>query len=149
VEHIQSQPPSSSPTQTPPRRILVVDDDSAMRALCAFVLRAEGYEVAEAADGQEALAQAVSDPPDLVILDISMPVLDGFGLAAALRRDERTRELPLVFISGEAHPDVEGHAYDAGALGFFAKPFEPSVLSAFVRRVLEPFRPTTTRQVAT
>ena len=130
-------------------RILVVDDDPGIRALCSVVLGADGYDVAEAADGQEGLVQALSDPPDLVLLDISMPVLDGFGLAAALRRDERTRELPIVFISGEEQPDVEGHAYDVGALGFFAKPFEPSVLSAFVHRVLEPFRPAASRQVAT
>ena len=131
------------------QRILVVDDDPGIRALCVAVLGADGYEVAEAADGQEGLAQAIIDPPDLVLLDISMPVLDGFGLAAALRSNERTRGLPIVFISGEVQPEVEGHAYDVGALGFFAKPFEPTVLSAFVRRVLEPFRPAPSRQVAT
>ena len=129
-------------------RILVVDDDPGIRALCVAVLGADGYDVAEAADGQEGLVLAVADPPDLVLLDISMPVLDGFGLATALRSNERTRELPIVFISGEAQPEVEGHAYDIGALGFFPKPFEPTVLSAFVRRVLEPFRPAGKPQIA-
>lgn len=131
-------------TEHAPRRlrILVVDDDPGIRALCGAVLRADGFEVMEAADGREGLARAVSNPPDLVLLDISMPILDGFGTAVALRSNEPTRGVPLVFISGEEALEVEGHAYDVGALGFLAKPFEPEALSAFVQRVLEPFRST-------
>lgn len=117
-------------------RILVVDDDPGMRALCGAVLTAEGFDVLEAADGREGLARAFADNPDLVLCDIAMPILDGFGLAVALRHNAQTRRLPLVFLTGETEPFVERHAYDAGALGFFTKPFEPSMLISFIRRTL-------------
>jgi two-component system, chemotaxis family, chemotaxis protein CheY len=122
-------------------RILVVDDDPGIRALCSAVLGAEGYDVTEAADGREGFERAVTDDPDLLLLDIKMPVLDGFELAVALRRDARTRHLPFVFVTGEAEPDVQGHAFSVGALGFFAKPFEPSALTELVRRLLEQLNP--------
>lgn len=135
-----SSPPAVGPLRRP-LRILVVDDDPGIRALCAAVLSAGGFEVLEAENGKEGLTHALSLAPDLVLLDISMPILDGFGLATALRTDERTRDVPIVFISGEAEPEIESQAYDLGALAFFAKPFEPSVLAEFVNRVLQPFRP--------
>ena len=117
-------------------RILVVDDDPGMRALCGALLEAEGFDVLEAADGREGLARAFADDPDLVLCDIAMPVLDGFGLAVALRHNAKTKRLPLVFLTAETEPYVERHAYDAGALGFFTKPFEPSMLTSFIRRAL-------------
>jgi CheY-like chemotaxis protein len=122
-------------------RILVVDDDPGIRALCSAVLGDEGHEVLEAADGREGFERAVADDPDLLLLDIKMPVLDGFELAVALRRDSRTRHLPFVFVTGEPEPDVQGHAFSVGALGFFAKPFEPSALAELVRRLLEQLNP--------
>jgi CheY-like chemotaxis protein len=124
-----------------PARILVVDDDPGIRALCSAVLGDEGHEVLEAADGREGFERAVTDDPDLLLLDIKMPVLDGFELAVALRRDARTRHLPFVFVTGEPEPDVQGHAFSVGALGFFAKPFEPSALVELVRRLLEQLNP--------
>ena len=147
---MENQPGISPPAAEPlsrPLRILVVDDDPGIRALCAAVLTADGFQVTEAENGREGFAHALSLAPDLVLLDVSMPILDGFGLAVALRQDERTRDLPIVFISGEAEPEIESRAYEVGALAFFAKPFEPSVLSEFVNRVLEPFRPAGTRRV--
>jgi PleD family two-component response regulator len=149
---MQHQPGFSPPAAQPlsrPLRILVVDDDPGIRALCAAVLTADGFEVTEAENGKEGFAHALSLAPDLVLLDVSMPILDGFGLAVALRQDERTRDLPIVFISGEAEPEIESRAYEVGAIAFFARPFEPSVLSEFVNRVLEPFRPAGTRRVVT
>lgn len=117
-------------------RVLIVDDDHSIRLLCATHLGREGYDVIEAVDGQEGLERAFAEAPDVVLLDVSMPILDGFGLAAALRTDERTRQLPFVFISGETDPQIEARAYEAGALGYLAKPFDPSAVGAFVRRAL-------------
>jgi CheY-like chemotaxis protein len=117
-------------------RILVVEDDPGMRALCGAVLKAEGFDVLEAADGREGLARAFSELPDLVLCDIAMPILDGFGLAVALRHNAQTRRVPLVFLTAETEPYVERHAYDAGAVGFFTKPFEPSTLISFIKRAL-------------
>jgi len=122
-------------------RILVVDDDPGIRALCSAVLGDEGHEVLEAADGREGFERAVAADPDLLLLDIKMPVLDGFELAVALRRDARTRHLPFVFVTGEPEPDVQGHAFSVGAIGFFAKPFEPTALAELVRRLLEQLNP--------
>lgn len=141
----QQEVPLESPE--PRLRILVVDDDPGMRALCGEVLRAEGFDVLEAADGREGLARAFSEHPDLVLCDISMPILDGFGLAVALRHNVRTRRVPLVFLTAETETYVERHAYDAGALGFFTKPFDPSALISFIRRALAlPERDLTTVQ---
>ena len=119
-----------------PPRVLVVDDDPAIRLLCATMLNLDGCEVIEAANGQEALDLALTEAPDVVLLDISMPVLDGFGVAAALRTNERTRELPFVFLSGETDPRVTERGYEVGAAGFFAKPFDPGAVSAFIKRLV-------------
>ena len=82
-------------TSAPARpRVLVVDDDPAIRLICSTWLSLDGYEVLEAADGQDALELAFTEAPAVVLLDLSMPVLDGFGVAAALRADERTRDAP-------------------------------------------------------
>ena len=76
------------------RRVLIVDDDPAIRLLCAVNLEIEGLVVLEAADGKRGLEQARSEHPDLVVTDVMMPGFSGFDLAEALRRDERTREIP-------------------------------------------------------
>ena len=65
-----------------------------------------------------------------------MPVLDGFGLAAALRDDERTHRVPFIFVTGETDPLVKVRAFECGAKGFFVKPYDPAALSAFVKRML-------------
>lgn len=133
LDHGDAPVQSSEPRR---QRILVIDDDPGIRALCAAVLESEGYDVLEAGDGREGLARAVSDYPDLVVCDIAMPVLDGFGLAVALRQNEQTKHLPLVFLTGEHEPSAERHAFDVGALGFFLKPFEPNALSLFIKGAL-------------
>lgn len=130
--------PSASANARPPGppRVLVVDDDPAIRLLCSTILQPAGYHVLEAANGQEGLELAIDQAPDVVLLDISMPVLDGFGLAAALRADERTRELPFIFLTGEVDPLVKAKALETGAQGFIAKPFDPGAVSSFIERAL-------------
>jgi CheY-like chemotaxis protein len=92
------------PPAVKPRRVLVIDDDPTIRMLCAVNLGIEGVVVLEAPNGNLGLEQARSEHPDLVVTDVMMPGLDGFELAEALRRDERTREIPLIFLSSEADP---------------------------------------------
>ena len=125
-----------TPAASGARRVLVADADPAIRLMCSTWLTLDGYDVIEAANGQEALELARTEAPDLVLLDLSMPVLDGFVVAAALRADERTRELPLVVLSGEAGPHVAEHVYEMGAAGYFTKPFDPGTVARFVRRVI-------------
>lgn len=116
--------------------VLVVDDDPGVRLVCTTTLELDGFDVIEAADGQQALELAFSDAPDLVLLDISMPVLDGFGLAAALRADARTRALPLVFLTGETGPRISTRVSQTGAVGLFTKPFDPAAVNALIEQVL-------------
>ena len=113
-------------------RVLVVDDDPAMRLLCAVNLSAAGMRVLEAADGLEGLEQARCEKPDLVVTDVKMPVLDGFQLAARLRRDGRTRYIPLIFLTGEVGRANVERARGLGALAYVTKPFDPLALAALV-----------------
>ena len=115
-----------------PPRVLVVDDDPAMRMLCSINLQIEGFLVLEAADGERGLEQARSERPDLVVTDVMMPGLDGFGLAEALRSDERTRQIPLIFLSSEAGPANAERAHELGALAYLTKPFDPPTLASLV-----------------
>ncbi|MGZ8783797.1 MAG: response regulator [Gaiellaceae bacterium] len=131
----QVRPDEVTPLQGRPR-VLVVDDDAGIRLVCATTLTLDGCHAIEAANGQEALELALAEPPDLVLLDLSMPVLDGFGLAAALRADERTRDVPLVILTGESVLHLTKTIDATGALGFFTKPFDPAAISAFIRNVL-------------
>jgi CheY-like chemotaxis protein len=115
-----------------PARILVVDDDPASRMLCSINLQFEGVVVLEAADGRRGLEQARSEHPDLVVTDVRMPGLDGFQLAEALRRDEQTRQIPLIFISAETEPANAARARELGALAYLTKPFDPPALASLV-----------------
>jgi CheY-like chemotaxis protein len=123
-----------SPSVAP--RVLIVDDDAAIRLICATWLSLDGYEVIEAADGQQALELALTEEPAVVLLDLSVPVLDGFGVAKALRQHERTRELPLVVITAETDARVAASAKELGVAGYFTKPFDPATVTAFVRQVI-------------
>jgi two-component system chemotaxis response regulator CheY len=119
-----------------PACVLIVDDDPATRMLCSINLQREGLLVLEAADGRLGLARARVERPDLVLTDVMMPRLDGFQLAEALRRDERTCQIPLVFLSGETPADHEARARELGAVAYVTKPFDPPALTSLVVRVL-------------
>jgi CheY-like chemotaxis protein len=117
-------------------RVLIVDDDPAMRMLCSINLQLEGLVVLEAPDGRSGLVQARSECPDLVVSDVRMPGLDGFQLAEALRRDERTCQVPLIFLSSEPRNANEARADALGAFAYLTKPFDPTALSSLVATVL-------------
>jgi CheY-like chemotaxis protein len=118
-------------------RVLIVDDDPATRLMCAINLELEGFIVLEATDGLSALARARSEQPDLVVTDVRMPQLDGFGLAEALRRDRRTRRIPLVFLSGETDATNQARAQRLGALAYLTKPVDPILLASRIVDVLK------------
>lgn len=121
-----------------PARVLVVDDDPSIRRLCSFSLQLAGIEVLEAEDGQRGLEQARCERPDLVLMDVMMPGLDGFELAAALRGHESTRAIPFMFLSGEPEKENGRRASELGALAYLTKPFSPTELAARIARVLAP-----------
>ncbi|HZO98020.1 MAG TPA: response regulator [Gaiellaceae bacterium] len=119
-----------------PGRVLIVDDDTAVRLVCAVNLEAEGLRVLEAADGLDGLERACCERPDLVLTDVTMPGLDGFQLAEKLRRDERTRRIPLIFLSGEVGHANAQRARALGAVAYLTKPFDPRALAALVAHEL-------------
>ena len=113
-----------------------MDDDPAIREICSINLQLEGLRVLETADGHIGLARARFERPDLVLTDVRMPGLDGFALAEALRRNGRTRAIPLVFLSGEDGAEHEARATALGALAYVTKPFDPAALAALVAKTL-------------
>ncbi len=116
--------------------VLIVDDFEDNRTMYAEFLKFSGYDVVEAADGLEAIDKATSFPPDVVVMDLSLPLLDGWEATRRLKRDPRTQHIPVVVLSGHV---LEGHwqsARDAGCDGFLAKPCLPETLLETVRQVL-------------
>jgi CheY-like chemotaxis protein len=123
-----------SSAQLPPR-VLIVDDDPATRLLYALNLELEGLLVLEASDGRGGLARARSELPDIVLTDVMMPGFDGFQLAEALRADELTRLIPVVFLSGETTAGNEARAHELGALAYLVKPVNLRALASLVAGV--------------
>jgi PAS domain S-box-containing protein len=117
-------------------RVLVVDDNADVRDYVTTLL-SEVYDVSTAADGEEGLAAALADAPDLVLTDVMMPRLDGFGLLKALREDKRTEDVPVVMVSARAGEDGTLEGLEAGADDYLAKPFAARELMARVRSNLE------------
>jgi DNA-binding response OmpR family regulator len=114
-------------------KILVVDDDRELRELIGFVLRSAGYQIIEAGDGLEALRQHAAGKPDLVILDVNLPGLDGFEVCRGIRVEAETPVMMLT-VRGEEADQVKG--LDLGADDYLAKPFSPRTLLARVRALL-------------
>jgi CheY-like chemotaxis protein len=117
--------------------VLLVDDERAIRTICRVNLEGDGLAVAEAQDGVEALEQVRREQPSLVLLDVMMPGIDGWKVAAELAADEETRDIPVVFLSARAADEDRRRAQELGAVGYVEKPFDPVELAGTVREVLE------------
>jgi len=118
------------------KTILTVDDSKSMRMLLRSALTQQGYVVQEAEDGVEALQWLSQNEPHLVITDINMPRLDGFGLIEALRAQARWDSMPILVLTTESSDDKKARARNAGATGWIVKPFDPEKLTSAVRRVI-------------
>nr|WP_276508886.1 response regulator [Sphingomonas insulae] len=115
---------------------MTVDDSPSMRMLLRAALTDLGYKVLEAEDGLQALDRLGGLAPDLLITDINMPRLDGFGLIEKLREQDRHRNLPILVLTTESSDEKKQRARSAGATGWIVKPFHPDKLAAAIRRVL-------------
>jgi two-component system alkaline phosphatase synthesis response regulator PhoP len=117
-------------------KILVVDDEENIRELVRYNLAREGYQVTTVGSGEEALKQAGSKPPDLIVLDLMLPGMDGFNVCRQLKNDRRTAHIPIVMLTvkGEESDIVVG--LELGADDYITKPFSPKVLLARVKAVL-------------
>ncbi len=119
-----------------PTRVLVIDDESPIRLLCRINLEAEGMEVLEAADGLSGLDVARLERPDVILLDVMMPGLDGWRVAEELLDDERTEEIPIVFLTARAELRDRARGIDLGGVDYVTKPFNPVELAPLVRDLL-------------
>lgn len=117
-------------------RILVIDDEEMVRYAVAMILRSEGWETVQAADGQEGLDKARQNPPEVIVCDLNMPVMDGFETLAAIRGDPVLRSVPFLVITGQPGHGHEERAMRGGADAVLLKPFRNDELVDLVRRHL-------------
>lgn len=118
-------------------KILAVDDTPASLRLLTDILKMEGYEVRSAISGELALRAATSNPPELVLLDVRMPEMDGFEVCRRLKAQAETRDVPVIFVSAVSETDEKVHGFKIGAVDFVTKPYQRDELLARVRTHLE------------
>jgi phosphate regulon transcriptional regulator PhoB len=124
-----------------PSRVLIVEDEPDIRELVVHHLKREGYQVSAAASGEEALRQVFASPPDLVLLDLMMPAMDGLEVCRRLRQDPATAGLPIVMLTAKGDEVDRVIGLEIGADDYVVKPFSPKELLARVRAVLRRSRP--------
>ena len=132
--------PHGQPDQTEGRKnrlVLVVDDFEDNRSMYAAYLTYSGYDVLEAADGREAVEVASLKLPDVIVMDLSLPVMDGWEATRRLKADERTRHIPIIVLTGHAVAGQARDARKAGCDAFLAKPCLPEMLVEKVQELLQ------------
>jgi DNA-binding response OmpR family regulator len=117
--------------------VLVIDDEAPIRLLCRVNLEAEGMNVLEASDGPTGLEKARNDGPDVILLDVMMPGLDGWQVAEELLEDRRTSSIPIVFLTARAEVRDRARGLDLGGIDYVTKPFNPVELAPLVRDLIE------------
>jgi two-component system alkaline phosphatase synthesis response regulator PhoP len=117
-------------------RVLVIDDEAPIRLLCRVNLEAEGMQVLEAADGPTGLEEARREKPDVILLDVMMPALDGWRVAEHLLDDPSTAEIPIIFLTARAEFRDRARGLDIGGVDYVTKPFNPLELASLVRDLL-------------
>jgi DNA-binding response OmpR family regulator len=116
--------------------VLCADDEDDIRRLVAFRLGRAGYTVLEAHDGEEALEIALREKPDLAVLDVMMPKMDGYELTRRLREEEATSHMPIILLTARAQDTDVDHGFDVGADDYIRKPFSPQELGRRVQAIL-------------
>jgi DNA-binding response OmpR family regulator len=117
-------------------KVLVIDDEAPIRLLCRVNLEAEKLDVIEAADGPSGLEAARAERPDVILLDVMMPGLDGWRVAEELLDDERTSRIPIVFLTARAEVRDRARGLDLGGIDYVTKPFNPIELAPLVHELL-------------
>ena len=118
------------------KKILVVEDEAELTGAIQIRLEQAGYEVLLAYDGQQALEKARGENPDLIVLDLMLPKIDGFKVCRMLKFDEKYRKIPVVMLTARAQEKDETLGYEVGADAFITKPFKYQVLLSKIRELL-------------
>jgi DNA-binding response OmpR family regulator len=119
-----------------PKRVLVCDDDPVILRLLQVNLELEGYDVVTGRNGEEAVSLAAETTPDLVILDIMMPRLDGYQACEQIKSNDATRDIPVIFLSAKAQQSDIDKGEEFGVSAYLTKPFDPNELLSVVDRLL-------------
>lgn len=118
-------------------KVLVIDDEAPIRLLCRVNLEAEGMDVIEAPDGPSGVDRARDDRPDVILLDVMMPGLDGWRVAEQLFGDDRTVAIPIIFLTARAEFRDRARGLDIGGVDYITKPFNPLELAPLVQSLLD------------
>jgi two-component system alkaline phosphatase synthesis response regulator PhoP len=121
-------------------KVLVIDDEAPIRLLCRVNLEAEKMDVLEAANGEEGLELARTEKPDIVLLDVMMPGMDGWQVAERLFESKETSQIPLVFLTARAELRDRARGLELGGVDYITKPFNPVELASVVENLLERVR---------
>jgi DNA-binding response OmpR family regulator len=116
--------------------ILVAEDERDIRDLIVFTLQFSGFEVIQAPNGEEAVKKAVEIEPDLILLDVRMPKMTGYEACQVLKKNENTKNIPIVFLSAKGQDAEISQGLDLGAEDYFLKPFAPDELPGRVNEIL-------------
>ena len=117
------------------KKILVIDDETDIAETVKFLLELRNYEVITAEDGYKGINKAQETSPDLVLLDIIMPNLDGYDTCKRLKSNEKTNNIPIIMFTAKGESDSVEKAINAGATGYIVKPFNPTVLLDKIKQV--------------
>lgn len=120
----------------PGKRILLADDEEDIKAVVKLYLESRGFEVMTAFDGLDAISMADAEQPDLILLDVMMPVMDGFEVARKLKSNSKTSSIPIIMLSAASTADSIRKGLEAGARDYIVKPFEPQKLEQMIHSVL-------------
>ena len=117
-------------------KILIAEDDRDIRDLITYTLQFAGYEVVAGSNGEEAVALALQHIPDLILLDVRMPLMTGYEACAKIKEDLRTRNIPVIFLSAKGQDNEIQSGMDVGATEYLLKPFAPDQLTARIQTIL-------------
>ena len=118
------------------RTVLIIEDNEDNRIVYSTILRHHGFRVSEALDGEEGILKAKREIPDVILMDISIPLIDGWEVTKTLKKDAATSRIPVIALTAHAMPGDREHALEVGCDGYLAKPCEPRAVLAEVNRLL-------------
>jgi CheY-like chemotaxis protein len=130
-------PPADAVTGDTGPLVLIVDDVQDNRTIYVLFLKFSGFRIAEAENGEEALRKATSLVPDIIVMDLSLPVMDGWEATRRLKKDPRTKQIPVVVLTGHALPEHARAAHEAGCDLVITKPCLPDQLMDAIRQILD------------